>query len=149
VQFGDLPLQLIAEHALFISMAKFARSLVTCHCSLVSCHCSLVSCHCSLVSCHCSLVSCHCSLVSCHCSLVSCHCSLINVSPRTTRTTTKQNLDPRFSYVQTRVKRVHPKVAILSDSFFLTLQLFLNDIELRPQRSQKDIPYHFKKCMVC
>jgi hypothetical protein len=64
VQFGDLPLQLIAERALFISMAKFARSLVTCHCSLVSCHCSLVSCHCSLVSCHCSLVSCHCSLVS-------------------------------------------------------------------------------------
>jgi hypothetical protein len=105
VQFGDLPLQLIAERALFISMAKFARSLVTCHCSLVSCHCSLVSCHCSLVSCHCSLVSCHCSLVSCHCSLVSCHCSLINVSPRTTTTTTtKQNLDPRCTYVQTRVK---------------------------------------------
>jgi hypothetical protein len=124
VQFGDLPLQLIAERALFISMAKFARSLVTCHCSLVSCHCSLVSCHCSLVSCqcslvschcslvschcslvscHCSLVSCHCSLVCCHCSLVSCHCSLINVSPRTT-TTTKQNLDPRCTYVQTRVK---------------------------------------------
>jgi hypothetical protein len=25
VQFGDLPLQLIAERALFISMAKFAR----------------------------------------------------------------------------------------------------------------------------
>jgi hypothetical protein len=75
----------------------------------------LVSCYCSLVSCHCSLVSCHCSLVSCHCSLVSCHCSLINVSPRTrtttrtrttrtTRTTTKQYLDPRCTYVQTRVK---------------------------------------------
>jgi hypothetical protein len=91
VQFGDLPLQLIVERALFISISKFARSLVTCHCSLVSCHCSLVS---------------------CHCSLVSCHCSLINVSPRTTTTrttttrttTTKQNLDPRCTYVQTRVK---------------------------------------------
>jgi hypothetical protein len=45
--------------------------------------------------------------------LVSCHCSLINVSPTTTttttrttrttrtttRTTTKQNLDPRCTYV--------------------------------------------------
>jgi hypothetical protein len=33
---------------------------------------------------------------------------LINVSPRTTTTTTtttKQNLDPRCTYVQTRVKR--------------------------------------------
>jgi hypothetical protein len=29
---------------------------------------------------------------------------LINVSPRTTTTTTKQNLDPRCTYVQTRVK---------------------------------------------
>jgi hypothetical protein len=121
-------LQLIAERALFISMhvdlanfamrmAKFARSLVTCHCSLVSCHCSLVSCHCSLVSCRCSLVSCQATAVW----------YPATVSPRTTtrsttrttttrtttRTTTKQNLDPRCTYVQTRVK-------IINSAFCLT-----------------------------
>jgi hypothetical protein len=68
-QFGDLPLQLIAEQALFIILVVHLLStehkvtnfiiVVTGQqppraCSLVSCYSSLVSCHCSLVSRHCS-----------------------------------------------------------------------------------------------
>jgi hypothetical protein len=85
-QFGDLPLQLIAERARAVwwpftkpHCGAHARSLVTCRAVWWPATAAYWS-------------------------------FLINVSTPRTTTTTKQNLDPRCTYVQTRVKR------FLSDS---------------------------------